>query len=50
VTVWADPALPSNFFVVFGLVLLLPMLQAIRLYSHERSRWENSDYNPYATE
>jgi hypothetical protein len=50
VQVWADPALPSNFFVVFGLVLLVPMLQGIRRHLHERSRWENSDYNPYATE
>ncbi|MFD2717674.1 DUF4178 domain-containing protein [Hymenobacter monticola] len=50
VQVWADPALPSNFFVVVGLVLLLPLLQALRQHWHERNRWENSDYNPYATE
>jgi hypothetical protein len=50
VMVWADSALPSNFFVVVALVLLLPFLQVFRRYLHERSRWENSDYNPYATE
>ncbi|MBF9223544.1 DUF4178 domain-containing protein [Hymenobacter ruricola] len=50
VTVWADPALPSNFFVVAGLVLLLPMVQVFRRSRHERRRWANSDYNPYATE
>jgi hypothetical protein len=50
VTVWADPSLPSNFFVVLGLILLLPGLQLMRRYSHERNRWANSDFNPYATE
>ncbi|MBH8569750.1 DUF4178 domain-containing protein [Microvirga sp. STS02] len=50
VNVWADPALPSNFFVVLGLILLVPGLQLLRRHSHERSRWSNSDYNPYATE
>jgi hypothetical protein len=50
VTVWADPALPSNFFVVLGLVLLVPVLQLLRRHLHERNRWANSDYNPYATE
>ncbi|MDO7847530.1 DUF4178 domain-containing protein [Hymenobacter sp. M29] len=50
VQVWADPALPSNFFVVVGLVLLLPMLQALRQHFHERNRWANSDYNPYDAE
>ncbi|GAB3844952.1 hypothetical protein GCM10028822_02780 [Hymenobacter terrigena] len=50
VTVWADPALPSNFFVVLGLILLVPGFQLMRRHRHERSRWANSDYNPYATE
>ena len=50
VTVWADPALPSNFFIVLALILLVPALQMLRRHSHERSRWSNSDYNPYATE
>jgi hypothetical protein len=50
VNVWADPALPSNFFIVLALILLVPCLQLLRGHLHERSRWENSDYNPYATE
>ncbi|GAB2867817.1 DUF4178 domain-containing protein [Hymenobacter ruber] len=50
VMVWSDSALPSNFFLVVALVLALPLLQLFRRHSHERSRWANSDYNPYATE
>ena len=50
VNVWADPALPSNFFIVLALILLVPGLQMLRRHSHERNRWSNSDYNPYATE
>ena len=50
VNVWADPPLPSNFFIVLALILLVPCLQLLLGHLHERNRWENSDYNPYATE
>lgn len=50
VTVWQDSALFSNFLLVLTLVLVYPLIQVFRLSAHERSRWENSDYNPYAND
>ncbi|GAB3867799.1 hypothetical protein GCM10028824_10980 [Hymenobacter segetis] len=50
VSVWQDSALFSNFLLVLALVLIYPLVQVFRLSSFERSRWENSDYNPYATD
>ena len=46
VRVVADPALWSNFFIVFCLLLLYPLYQYIRRASHETQRWNESDYGP----
>lgn len=50
VEVMADPPLPSNFFIVLALLLLLPGLHWLHVHWHERRRWSNSDYSPYATD
>ena len=39
----------SNFWIVLGLVLIYPMWVFWRRSSFERTRWSESDYNPYAS-
>ncbi|WP_210490398.1 DUF4178 domain-containing protein [Rufibacter aurantiacus] len=38
----------SNFWIAFVLIAALPLVQGIRSYSFEKSRWMNSDYSPYS--
>mgnify|MGYP005748851263 CR=1 FL=1 len=42
-----DVPLWSNFWIILLLLALFPVIQWIRYYSHEKSRWMNSDYSTY---
>jgi hypothetical protein len=43
-----DTPLWSNFFVVLGVLVLVPVVSIWRRRSFEQARWENSDFSPYS--
>ena len=43
-----DVPLWSNFWIILLLLALFPVIQWIRHYSHEKTRWMNSDYSTYS--
>ncbi|WP_207431268.1 DUF4178 domain-containing protein [Sabulibacter ruber] len=45
-----DVPIWSNFWITLLLLAAVPIVQAMRHYSFEKSRWMNSDYSPYASE
>ncbi|WP_225986377.1 DUF4178 domain-containing protein [Rufibacter sp. LB8] len=49
-TIRNDVPIWSNFLVCLLFLGAIPLVQGIRAYSFERSRWMSSDYSPYAQE
>jgi hypothetical protein len=49
VSVVRDVVVWSNFWIAAILVLIYPLYSAIRQYSFEYRRWQESDYSPYSS-
>ncbi|RNI22562.1 hypothetical protein [Rufibacter latericius] len=45
-----DVPIWSNFWIALLLLAAVPLVQGIRHYNFEKSRWMNSDYSPYEQE
>jgi hypothetical protein len=45
--VTTNPPLWSNFFLILGLLAVVPAVAAWRHTAFEQERWENSDFSPY---